>query len=713
MTTRPKKSTQSTMLELWRPPQSAGDPIGCLSSTFTFHPGLFEEQCLARFLGMDSDPDREDAAFLLERETRLGSVYAGVLVDSAHAGVPHSLRWDVLAVRVPAGKQHAKVSLLAWADFVRVIVASANLTEPGYRRNFEVAAALEFEPSSCDQKLLESVLAFLREMIAFVPSSSGAPDVVQARARKFLRDAQHFTARWKGRPGRPTIRQRLACSMPGRNDRKRSALDELWSECRTRGSTPHEAWVASPFFDDDATSNQAAAALCKKLARGKRHRLCFCVPHEQADDQRARPRLHAPRSLLTTARNHGAEVSVEMVPMLEGSESRPWHAKMVHCIADEYSALMVGSSNFTCAGLGLTPRCNIEANVVTLVDYQEHGRQEGILERVWPEMTPVNDPDAAEWMGARDDADDDASADRLPNWVLAATFDAGDRRQLLIEVEPTEVPDEWSIAATGSDISGNATEGDMRLLGASEWRRLGSPAIVELPWRPEEPPQRLRVTWGPHAAFLAVNVVDARRLPAPKALEDMTADDMLAILSASDPGAALRLWHRKRRRDADQRSDPDLDTASTHELNPLNNYDLADTFLHRIRARARTMARLQQFVSRPAASLQALEWRLRGLMGIEPLVLKFAAEFEAAADRRPGADPRESLLTLADLLIILQDAQYEPAEGALPNSQFKQTYRPFLRDLATRLDGMVRRRIDAMPESIAEFWHRVVERCKE
>ena len=52
------------MLELWRPPADAGEPIGCLATTYTFTPGLFDEQCLARFLEIGSDPDREDQAFL-------------------------------------------------------------------------------------------------------------------------------------------------------------------------------------------------------------------------------------------------------------------------------------------------------------------------------------------------------------------------------------------------------------------------------------------------------------------------------------------------------------------------------------------------------------------------------------------------------------------------------------------------------------------------
>ncbi|MGH9963167.1 MAG: hypothetical protein ACREBC_39625, partial [Pyrinomonadaceae bacterium] len=128
MSKRKKASSSEALLDLWRPAQAAGDPIGCLATTYTFNPGLFDEQCLGRFLDIESEPDRKDLAFLLERETRLGAVYAGVLVDHTQAGVEHSLRWDVMRVRLRSGKQHAKLSLLAWNHHVRIIVASANLT---------------------------------------------------------------------------------------------------------------------------------------------------------------------------------------------------------------------------------------------------------------------------------------------------------------------------------------------------------------------------------------------------------------------------------------------------------------------------------------------------------------------------------------------------------------------------------------------------------
>src|SRR5687768_15215322 len=174
-----KTSASGVMLDLWRPPQGAGDPIGCLASTYTFDPGLFDEQCLGRFLDIESEPDREDLAFLLERESRLGGVYAGVLVDHTQAGVEHSLRWDVLPVRIRFGKQHAKISVLSWTCCTRIIVASANLTEPGYRSNFEVAGTVDLTPEAGDAAALAQAIDFLRNLVTLVPGAASSPPAVR------------------------------------------------------------------------------------------------------------------------------------------------------------------------------------------------------------------------------------------------------------------------------------------------------------------------------------------------------------------------------------------------------------------------------------------------------------------------------------------------------------------------------------------------------
>ena len=50
----------------------------------------------------------------------------------------------------------------------------------------------------------------------------------------------------------------------------------------------------------------------------------------------------------------------------------------------------------------------------------------------------------------------------------------------------------------------------------------------------------------------------------------------------------------------------------------------------------------------------------------------------------------ESILTLADFLIVLHEVKYEPVDGALPKVQFGRVYYPFLGELVTGLDKQLR-----------------------
>jgi len=358
MSKRRKTSSSGTMLELWRPPHHAGEPVGCLATTYTFAPGLFEEQCLARFLEIESDPNREDLAFLLERENRLGSVYVGVLVDHIQAGVEHSLRWDVLPVRIQAGKQHAKLSLLVWSQHIRIIVASANLTEPGYRTNHEVAASIDLTPEESNTEVLAGAVAFLRRLVLLVPGASSRPPEVR-RAEVFLDQVERLVDGWKQSRRRGKVRQQLVFTLPafGGSHTSSSSLEEAIHACRRRGGSPNEVWVASPFFDADGDTSRVTVALCKLMARGIRREICFCVPAIRDDAGADVLRLAAPRALLQTPAAYNGAVTIEMLPELDKDKNRrPWHAKMLAIRAGQYSALMIGSSNFTCAGMGAAVR---------------------------------------------------------------------------------------------------------------------------------------------------------------------------------------------------------------------------------------------------------------------------------------------------------------------------------------------------------------------
>jgi hypothetical protein len=698
---RRSHSKTGTMLDLWRPPQGAGDPVGCLSSTYTFAPGLFDEQCLARFLEIESEPHREGLAFLLERESRLGSVYAGVLADYTQAGVEHSLRWDVLPVRVRGGKQHAKLSLLAWSRHVRIIVASANLTEPGYRANYEVAGVVDCSADSGCGEMVTAAIRFLRGLLRLVPS--GEPRLPEVgRCEDFLTVVEKQVRPWKKGRRRGTVRQQLVCTLPagGPGIPSRSALDEAIDACRTRGGSPHEAWVASPFFDTNDETSLMTAALCKTMARGGTREIWFCVPASGGAEKGAAPRLAAPKSLLLTPQRYQGRVGVQILPDADPEKNRrPWHAKMLALLSDGYSALAIGSSNFTCAGMGVRDRRNAEANLLTIVDRVAYSREVGEIEAVWPEMVDVEDPDSAEWLGAKPEREEEeaAVAVPLPAGFLSATYRAGDVRQIVMRFDPKQLPAEWRVVACGRD--------EQKLLSAAAWKGRGSPSTLDMPWSPVQPPERLLVTWDEHEAFLPLNVEDGRRLPPPSQLEQMTAEDMLLILAASDPSGAFRAWARQQRKAWD--FDSELDSAVPVDLDPLRRYDLQATYLHRIRRRARVLAQLRANLQRPVWGRQALEWRLRGLVGIEPLANRLARECFHG-----NCSVEEGLLTLADFLIVLHEVDYQAADGSLPRSDFEEIFRSFLVGLTERLARETAGLRDRVPADVLGFWDRTVDRCR-
>ena len=693
------------MLELWRPPEDAGEPIGCLATTYTFDPSLFDEPCLGRFLEIESEPDREDLAFLLERENRLGCVYAGVLVDHTQAGVSHSLRWDVLSVRVRAGKQHAKLSLLAWSRHIRILVASANLTEPGYRANREVAATVDLSPTEADGDLLIQAITFLRDLLALVPGAQDDPPDVQ-RASAYLSQVERLAETWVRPRRKAVVRQQLACTLPAVRSENgpRSSLDEAVEACRRSGRSPHEAWVASPFFDVDDDRGRVAVALCKSMARGRTRKIRFCVPAARDEGDTAVPRLAAPEAIRLAPLQYRGRVSVAVLPDFDGDKNRRfWHAKMLALRGDSYTALMTGSSNFTCAGMGVASYRNAEANLLTVVDRVRYGRETSIFEKMWSEMVPVEDPGAVEWLGSQPEADEEEAAvvSSLPAGFVSGTYRAGDDRKIVLRFDPPHLPPQWRIHACGRD--------ERELLTASVWAEAGSRSVVTLPWLPLEPPDRLLVFWDGEEAFLPLNVEEGQQLPPPARLEKMSADDMLWILAAADPSAAFRVWARDQQ--PSDRFDTDVDSATPVDLNPLRRHDLQVTFLYRIRRRARILAQLRANLQRPVWGRRALDWRLRGMIGIEALSQRLVRDIATSSDAGDEASD-EALLTLADSLLVLHEVDYVPSDGSLSKQEFDTEFRLFLRELADKLQEQVAaQQSNISPEPLG-FWLRVLDKCR-
>src|SRR5690242_17193925 len=96
---KPNKPGYARLLDAWIAPDIAGEPIGCIATSFTFSPALFETECLGRFLQLETNPEEDGPAYLIEREEKLSQLTcAAALVDQHYAcgekGVARSLRWD-------------------------------------------------------------------------------------------------------------------------------------------------------------------------------------------------------------------------------------------------------------------------------------------------------------------------------------------------------------------------------------------------------------------------------------------------------------------------------------------------------------------------------------------------------------------------------------------------------------------------------------------
>ncbi|MFN2317213.1 MAG: hypothetical protein ABR602_11055 [Gemmatimonadales bacterium] len=697
MNKRRRDGTDTALLDLWRPPAEAGDASGCLATTYTFDAELYDRYCLGAFLGIDSDPEREDLAYLLERESRLAACYAGVLVDETHAGVSHSLRWDVLPVKVPGAIQHAKLTILAWANHVRAIIASANLTEAGYRLNREVVAVVEYTPKECDHALLANKLNFLEEMLRYVPGREDGPPHIE-RARSFLREVARRTRDWTGAPSRKPAQRVFVSTMPSRPRFPGSGTLRAAAEVMGRSRRPiGQVRIASPFFDKEG-ADVTFGAICDVLGPRSFPALWLAAPADQLEAANVPARLRAPREVVKAVEDRGVYLELDALPDKDSEDvNRVWHAKLLQFDTGDLLGLVIGSSNCTRAGLGIGNRSNFEANLLYLVDLGER-RTIRELGTIWDGMITIKRVEDVEWLESLDDPGEEAGAVPLPAGFVEALFEGGTPHAFHLTLDPARLPPEWAVLGETPtphpilDHSGLAIKGEELF-------------TTTVPWESERPPTRLRVTWGDgQAADWPFNVTDPAAVPPPPELSGLTADEMLRMLATSDPGAAARAWAARKGSDAE--FDPELDSTTAFDLDPLRRYRLGDTFLHKVRARARLFAHYQKQLGRAAWTSQALEARLTGLLSAQALVQRFERECVAT-----GADPSEAVLALGDLLLALSEIRYEPTEGALSRAAFESRFRPFLGSLATELDGRLADILTASSPDIQEFWNGILGRC--
>jgi hypothetical protein len=92
------------------------------------------------------------------------------------------------------------------------------------------------------------------------------------------------------------------------------------------------------------------------------------------------------------------------------------------------------------------------------------------------------------------------------------------------------------------------------------------------------------------------------------------------------------------------------------------------------------------------------------LIGIEALADRLVKEFEQANETA-----NEALLTLADFLIVLREADYQSGPGALSKAEFETVLKSFLKELAGKQAKKVQGRSASVSQDAMGFWERVSE----
>ncbi len=608
------------LLDAWNSPEDSGAPIGCICTTFTFKPSFYEEECLGRFLGMESDPVQDGPVYLIEREEKLSQVIcAAVLVDQHHCGGVRSLRWDLLPARLSGAILHSKICLLAWQNWTRLIISSANLTEDGYRRNLEIFGVLDYHlDSEAPLVCLKQTVQFLRNAASFAQVDTNKSPPSMGRWNNLLDRVDSTSENWGTvQTGRSGAEIRIYPVFSGSEHQMLEQLKDLWP-----GSSPSETCsVISPFFDPPSPKNEPAQKIWSIMKQRGRAVVNYFVTAEEVADQNTLF-VHAPESLMHATPKNRQDVSSKLKRVVP-DHNRPLHAKLLVMGDSQWLMVMIGSSNFTSAGLGLSSKPNLEANLAYIVNKQRHPKIYKQIRHSIPNSEDV--PEGFEVIYQPPEKNEDAADSDLvllPHQFTEAIFDLdeNDSGRITLHVQK-QPPEGWEIF----------DEHEQFLFNHEKWDLINRPSQIILGWSDPRPPSALLVTWKDAGglAWWPICVDSMAVLPPPMELKDLPLEILINILTSASPlhKVLRRYWKR------------DDDTEETENkipahLDPHRRVDTKRFLLQRTRRISWALAALRERMERPVPTEECLQWRLKGPVGVAALadaVLKEAVSDEERA----------------------------------------------------------------------------------
>jgi hypothetical protein len=427
-----------------------GSMQGMVATTYELRPDFLELDFLPSVFGLGTWDDRNWAT-RIALEKRLFELEAAVIFAEArrYRGRPRSLRLQLKPVVSSHGSAlHAKVTLLLFDKAVRLVVASANLTEQGYRRNREVAAVITASQNSRkDAYLISQAVDGMRSVLA---------PWITPEAEKILRSSLETLKPWMNDTTDPSA------SFVWSN-----GLSRLWRVFLNRwpaGETVSRISILSPFWSEDAgitlSSFLSELRAMDVLDQGAEVRL-FTDAFKQPDGTfiPVLPAGYATYNwkalgVRATAQAVNPEVHPVELGGMEGfTGTRALHAKIVFVEGTKNNQAYLGSANFTAHGWGFLEggqAANLEAGLVLC-----RSNQSPVWNTILPDVVgkpvvlgegeggtlqpPESVPDDAPW----------------PEFVREVVLSPNPAREneleLRIEVAPGSDRLGWSVATPNAD----------------------------------------------------------------------------------------------------------------------------------------------------------------------------------------------------------------------------------------------------------------------
>ncbi len=595
--------------------------MACIATSYTFDAAFFEADLLPRFLGLKFDHTEREISFLVEREQALGTVRACVLVDHTCVDARQTtLRWDQMAVRVPSGAQHAKIVVLAWERWLRIIVSSANLTRQGYRRNREIAGVLDFFDGNNSIPLQPA-----RDVLNFLTDSARtgwvqAHDAARERMMSTLEFVRSRLGRWQQAPADFTPRELPRVSFVGGRPttighRMLSVMDqvaEIWGDRRA-----NEMTVLTPFVGETDNGMEKLTNRLLSLSRRSAKSVATYLgipghPSEQTESGRMVSDL--PLSFLKTWNTVWGEVqdgpAVFVVPPARKGEklNRTLHAKALLVADDQREIMMCGSSNFTPHGMGVDA-ANVEANLC----YQDEIHSRSRLDTRMPVSWYGDDNDSCNdvvWPTKVEPPEDESPRQpALPEVFKAVTFNEQAAKLTVFFDTAQPLPSVWSLARPGA----KADDTGAIILDSLQMKSIPAEGHLTI-----EMPTSLRgltltcvrVAWiddsgQSQSGWLPVQTENLEDLLPPEQFRGLTSDHIMnCLISGREPAELV---------DENRNDSGHLSSAAelSRAYDPLREIDTTGYTLYQVRKLGQTLAALAERLLRTVRTQEAVAYRLR------------------------------------------------------------------------------------------------------